>query len=192
MEKSGLGIKRWLLSRRDFVRGGQALAALFLPREMLAHWSVEPGTLNTPKRKIEQQRPVFRFFTKAEAESIEAFACRIIPGDLDNPGAREAGVARFIDFMLFETYRVEQETYREGLRRLNSSSYMLYQKSFVELKESEQDEFIGMMELGQVSEWNEAKYFFSKIRMHTIEGMFSDPKYQGNARGVGWSLFGRK
>ena len=192
MEKSGLGIKRWPLSRRDFVKGVQAVAALFLPREMLAHWSVESGTLNAPKRKIEKQWPVFRFFTPAEAESIEAFACRIIPGDLDNPGAREAGVARFIDYMLLETYRLDQETYRDELRNLDSSSHMRYQKSFVELKESEQDEFIGMMELGQVSEWNEAKYFFSKVRMHTIEGMFSDPKYQGNAGGVGWSLFDRK
>ena len=41
-----------------------------------------------------------RFFTRPEAEVIEAFTARIIPGDADDPGAREAGVVTYIDRML--------------------------------------------------------------------------------------------
>jgi gluconate 2-dehydrogenase gamma chain len=49
---------------------------------------------------------VYNFFTKAEARTVEAFAMRLIPGDENDPGAREACVVTYIDHKLarFETF----------------------------------------------------------------------------------------
>ena len=49
---------------------------------------------------------VTAFFTRDEAETVEAIAARLIPGDASDPGAREACVPSFIDQKLaaFENF----------------------------------------------------------------------------------------
>jgi gluconate 2-dehydrogenase gamma chain len=49
---------------------------------------------------------VTSFFTRAEAETVEAIAARLIPGDEADPGAREACVPAYIDHKLasFESF----------------------------------------------------------------------------------------
>lgn len=49
---------------------------------------------------------VTAFFTRAEAETVEAIAARLIPGDENDPGAREACVPAYIDHKLasFESF----------------------------------------------------------------------------------------
>ena len=44
------------------------------------------------------------FFFADAADTIEALAARIIPGTAENPGAREAGVATYIDRALSGPY----------------------------------------------------------------------------------------
>lgn len=40
------------------------------------------------------------FFTRHEAQTVDALVGRILPGDADDPGAREAGVVNYIDCLL--------------------------------------------------------------------------------------------
>jgi gluconate 2-dehydrogenase gamma chain len=49
---------------------------------------------------------VTAFFTRSEVETVEAIAARMIPGDANDPGAREACVPAYIDRKLatFETF----------------------------------------------------------------------------------------
>jgi gluconate 2-dehydrogenase gamma chain len=56
-----------------------------------------PGMLNNG---------VMGFFTKEEAETIDAIVARLVPGDAGDPGAREAAVPAFIDTKLaqFESF----------------------------------------------------------------------------------------
>jgi gluconate 2-dehydrogenase gamma chain len=54
------------------------------------------------------------FFTPDEAETVEAMAARIIPGDASDPGAREAGVVYFIDHMMAFHDGDDEATYRSG------------------------------------------------------------------------------
>jgi gluconate 2-dehydrogenase gamma chain len=138
-----------------------------------------------------------RFFTEEEALIVAAAAARIFPSDDAGPGAKEAGVAIYIDRQLagpygHDRYRYTQapfdenaprefgyqgketpgETYREGLKGL---------KGFESLSPEEQDK-----KLLQI----ENTHFFALLRQNTIEGMFCDPVHGGNVDMVGWQLVG--
>jgi gluconate 2-dehydrogenase gamma chain len=138
-----------------------------------------------------------KLFTQAEALIIAAATSRIFPSDDAGPGAKEAGVAIFIDRQLAgpwgrDRYRYTQEPfeenaapefgyqgkanpreiYREGLKVL---------RGFDGLKPEDQDN-----KLRQI----EASVFFRLLRQNTIEGMFCDPMHGGNADMVGWQLIG--
>jgi gluconate 2-dehydrogenase gamma chain len=64
-----------------------------------------PGIRALPSMQV-PMCGVYNFFTRAEARAVEAFAMRLIPGDADDPGAREACVVTYIDHKLaqFETF----------------------------------------------------------------------------------------
>jgi gluconate 2-dehydrogenase gamma chain len=137
-----------------------------------------------------------RFFDESEALIVAAAASRIFPSDDSDPGAREAGVAIYIDRQLAgpygrDRYRYTQgpfedappelgyqgratprEIYREGLKNL---------KGFDRLAPEEQDKHLQQIE---------SSLFFSLLRQHTIEGMFSDPIHGGNTDMIGWQLIG--
>ena len=130
-----------------------------------------------------------KFLTTEEAATVEAMTSRIIPSD-ETAGAREARVVHFIDHMLATEYAADQPIYREGLRNLNELTETRFNRSFSNLTEADQDALLTQMERREIEDWKEAGDFFLSIRTHTIEGMFSDPKYCGNAGRVGWVLMG--
>jgi gluconate 2-dehydrogenase gamma chain len=137
-----------------------------------------------------------RFFDESEALIVAAAASRIFPSDDSGPGAREAGVVIYIDRQLAgpygrDRYRYTQgpfeeaapelgyqgkatprEIYREGLKNL---------KGFEHLQPDHQDAALSQIE---------STLFFSLLRQHTIEGMFSDPIHGGNIDMIGWQLIG--
>lgn len=64
------------------------------------------GHRHPPPPSLTPEPGVLRFFTEAEARTVDAVVARIIPGDEQDPGAREAGVVTYIDTKLasFETF----------------------------------------------------------------------------------------
>jgi gluconate 2-dehydrogenase gamma chain len=142
-------------------------------------------------------RVPLRFFSRAEALIVASAASRIFPSDEAGPGAREAGVAVYIDRQLagpwgrdlhrytqgpfeenapkefgYQGQATPQQIYRQGLKEL---------KGFDRLEPAEQDQ-----KLKQI----EASLFFSLLRQNTIEGMFCDPVHGGNIDMLGWQLIG--
>ena len=137
-----------------------------------------------------------RFFTELEALTVASAAARIFPSDDSGPGAAEAGVTIYIDRQLAGPYGQDRfrytqgpfekapaelgyqgkatprEIYREGLKDL---------KGFDKLQTVDQDKLL---------EQTQSSLFFTLLRQHTIEGMFSDPIHGGNADMVGWQLVG--
>ena len=137
-----------------------------------------------------------RFFSQEEALVVAAATSRIFPSDDSGPGAREAGVAVYIDRQLAGPYgrdrfrytqlpfedappefgyqgqATPREVYRTGLRNL---------KNFHLLQPPEQDAALRQIE---------TSHFFSLLRRNTIEGLFSDPIHGGNIGMIGWQLIG--
>jgi gluconate 2-dehydrogenase gamma chain len=144
-----------------------------------------------PKREIDTTGLMFFFLD--EADTVEALAARIVPGDEEDPGAREAGVVYYVDRALAGPYFGWQGAYREGVRTLNAYAKDRYGKKFFELSEADQDAVVGALERGEVPGFGESEgseNFFTMVWGHTVEGMFSDPAYGGNRDAVGWRLIG--
>lgn len=146
-----------------------------------------------------QHKPIripLRFFTETEALIVAGAASRIFPSDETGPGAREAGVAIFIDRQLAGPYGKDRfrytqppfedaprefgyqgsatprQIYRDGLKTL---------RGFHMFEPGAQDDALRKIE---------STLFFSLLRKNTIEGMFCDPMHGGNVDMVGWQLIG--
>jgi len=66
--------------------------------------------------------PLLMFFTKAEFAALERLAAAILPAMDGKPGALEAGVPAFLDFLLSQSPAPRQKLYREGLAKLNEGA----------------------------------------------------------------------
>jgi gluconate 2-dehydrogenase gamma chain len=137
------------------------------------------------------------FFYLHEADTVEAMTARIVPGDAEDPGAREAGVLAYIDRALSGAYAAEYGgAYREGIRTLNDHTGQRYRgKKFFELSEADQDAVVGALERGEVPGFGRgggegSTAFFEMVWAHTMEGLLSDPAYGGNRDAAGWRLVG--
>jgi gluconate 2-dehydrogenase gamma chain len=137
-----------------------------------------------------------RFFDESEAFIVAAAASRIFPTDDSGPGAREAGVAIYIDRQLAGPYgrdrfRYTQGPFEEGPPELGyqgkATPREIYREGLKNLKGFER---LGFKEQDARLQQIESSQFFALLRRHTIEGMFSDPLHGGNIDMIGWQLIG--
>jgi gluconate 2-dehydrogenase gamma chain len=141
------------------------------------------------------------FLNPLEAAAVEAFAARIVPGDEDDPGAREAGVVTYVDHSLAGFMRDQQSFYREALRALDGLCQERQGQRFAELGEQQQDALLAQLDAAAFGDGPPEALagderlglltrLFAMLREHTIQGMFCDPTYGGNRDACGWKLVG--
>jgi gluconate 2-dehydrogenase gamma chain len=121
--------------------------------------------------KPAQYRP--QFFTPSEYAAVERLADIIIPSD-GTPGAKEAGVAEFIDFMVANTPE-DQHPFRLGLAWLNAWSEQTLGKRFVEVTAEQQNallEPLGFKDKARPGE-EDGRTFFAKMRDYTVLGFYT-------------------
>ena len=106
-----------------------------------------------------------QFFLKNEYTTISALTERIIPTD-DTPGAREAGVAEFIDLIVFYDKGDVQPAMRRVVSDADAVAYELHDVPFLKLDMQKQDEAITRM-------MTEKKKSFDLIRNYTVMGYFN-------------------
>jgi len=165
------------VSRRDLLAGTAATIA----------WAFVPAS-SLRFAPTSTSREVLTF---SERQSLEAMVSRMIPAGTDGPGALEAGCARYIESALGDAYRSLREAYRAGLAALDSYATSNGGKSFAASGVTEQDKILSDFEKNtRVGDYSDSAVFFELVRKHTLEGMFSDPSYGGNANFAGWELIG--
>lgn len=118
--------------------------------------------------------------------SLDEVVARLIPTDA-LPGAREAGVAAFIDRQLalpaFLRFRLEVA---EGLARVEARA-----RSLALPREEALDQALGAMERGELSgEGHASAHCFLVLLILTLEGFLSDPSHGGNRGGIGFAVTG--
>jgi gluconate 2-dehydrogenase gamma chain len=179
------------MKRREFL----VIPAKILGGTLLYSLAGVPMSLSA--REDAMVRVPLRFFTESEARIVMAACERIFPSDANGPGAKEAGVAIYIDRQLAGPYGRDKyrytkgpfgettpehgyqgkqnprEIYREGITALGDN--------FATLSRDEQIEKLTAIE---------KSHFFQLLRSHTIEGMFCDPMHGGNVDMIGWQLIG--
>jgi gluconate 2-dehydrogenase gamma chain len=165
------------VSRRDLLAGTAAtIACAFVPASSLRFAQI-PSTANV--------------LTLKERQTLEAIVSRIIPADANGPGALESGCAHYIESALEDAYRSLKDAYAAGLAALDSYSISNGGKSFATSNVNQQDKFLSDFEHNtKVGDYHDGAAFFEMVRRHTLEGMFGDPSYGGNADFAGWELIG--
>ena len=137
--------------------------------------------------------PGFRFFSKDEARTIDAWTECLIPAD-DMPGASQAQVIRYIDLQLTRRFRKLQEPYRRASEAINQAARREHGKPFADLPLDQQTSLIAAIEKGNgdKSLWGNdgGKAAFEMVLNHTMQGFFGNPRHGGNRDFASWRLVG--
>ena len=180
------------LSRRQLLKraGLVGAAAIATPIGTLVPSSSTAQPAAQAQTAISRSR-VWETLGAPEAEMLEAITARLIPSDANGPGAREAQAARYIDRALGGFLASSLDAYRSGLAAADSYARMSKGSPFATLSAGDQDSVLRDMEANVASGFvPDAATFFNLVRAHTIQGMFCDPYYGGNADFAGWDLIG--
>lgn len=121
---------------------------------------------------------------------LSAFVDRIIPADDLGPSASATGVVRYVHRSLAEWNQSELPVLSAGLQALDKVALSRHGLGFAELQAAQQDELITALEAGDLAEVAPGPALFNRLYRLTLEGMFSDPYYGGNANYAGWDLIG--
>jgi gluconate 2-dehydrogenase gamma chain len=140
-------------------------------------------------------RAALESLTAQEADLLDLITSRLIPTDALGPGAREAGVVRYIDRALGGALASSRDGYRAGLASFDRYCRMSRGKPFAELTPIDQDSVLIDVETGAATGsgagfTGSSAQFFTMVLNHTRQGMFGDPYYGGNANFAGWDLIG--
>ncbi|MGG3469211.1 gluconate 2-dehydrogenase subunit 3 family protein [Neobacillus pocheonensis] len=202
-----------VLSRRKFIRNtGYTVGGLAVGGVLGSILSL--GTAKKNKVETAQNfNQALMYFTPEQYRIVEAATERIYPKDDHGPGAKELGVAFFIDHQLagdwgFNSREYMQAPFFKGekvqgfqgrlkrrdifdiaIRELNNHSQAVYKKDFIDLKGDEKDAILKDFEEDKVNITTiSPSGFFNMLRSSTLEGVYSDPLYGGNKNMDGWKM----
>jgi hypothetical protein len=164
---AGQGIER----RRVLQIMGTAAAAAQFPG--FSRWAFACGHSGKLTAEIKPAAYLPQFFTAAEYSTVERLAEIIIPND-GTPGAKDAGVAEFIDFMVSRDSEA-QYNFRTGLTWLNAHSERSQGKPFVELPTEQQIAILEPLAYKEKARPGEedGRRFFYLIREFTVTGFYT-------------------
>ncbi|MEJ7616151.1 MAG: gluconate 2-dehydrogenase subunit 3 family protein [Pyrinomonadaceae bacterium] len=160
--------------RREVLRA-LSIAAGVASFPGFVHWAfAAPQTHAHPKQPIKSSAVYEpRFFTAAEYGMLSTLSELIIPTD-DSPGAREAGVSEFLDFIVLSDPDL-QYPFRSGLKWINAHSHHLYRKDFPALSQLERTEMLKHLALKdqyRVGE-EDGRAFFTLLREYVVIGFYT-------------------
>lgn len=150
-----------------------ATAAAFSKFPGFAKWAFICSHDTSAVERIRPESYQPQFFSPSEYAVIERLTEIIIPSDT-TPGAKEAGVAEFVDFAVsVDTER--QYPMRLGISWLNAHCERLFGKVFLDLSEAQQ---ISVLEpLAYKAKYREGeedgRKFFAEIKELTAAGFYT-------------------
>ena len=152
------------------ILGTAAAAAQFAG---FSKWAFACGHVGNAALQIKPTIYRPQFFTPAEYSMVERLAEIIIPND-GTPGAKDAGVSEFIDFMVANDPDV-QYAFRTGLAWLNVDAQQQNGKRFIELTPEQQAsllEPLGFKKKARAGD-ETGQHFFRMMREYTVTGFYT-------------------
>jgi len=117
-----------------------------------------------------------RFFRPDENELLDALTEMIIPADAHSPGAREAKVSLFADWMVSHDSVATQREWRAGLQRMNE-----------EARNTSLADALAQAAAGEAHPQSDLHRFFIRLKQMTVDGYYTteiglhqDLEYKGN------------
>lgn len=160
------------LERREVLRI-MALAAAASGYPGFHRWSFACGHGGSGLLQVKRASYTPRFFSAGEYATVERLAELIIPSD-GSPGAREAGVGEFVDFMVSSDPGV-QYRFRYGLTWLDAHAQNLHGSPFRGLDEPTQTGLLEPLAYRQRHRAGEeeGRAFFKLMRDYTMMGFYT-------------------
>jgi len=160
------------IQRREILRilGTAATVASF---PGFSKWGFACGHIGNAALQIKPASYRPQFFSASEYAMVERLADIIIPND-GTPGAKEAGVAEFIDFMVFSDPE-QQYPFRMGLTWLNGHSEQKLGKKFIDLTSEQQTSLLEPLAFKDKARPGEedGRRFFALVREYTVMGFYT-------------------
>ena len=152
------------------ILGTAAAAAQFAG---FSKWAFACGHVGNAALQVKPAVYHPQFFTAEEYAVVERLAEMIIPSDA-TPGAKEAGVVEFIDFMVAHDPDV-QYSFRTGLVWLNAHSERALGKRFVELAPEQQTSLLEPLAYKDKARpgQEDGRTFFRLMREFTVTGFYT-------------------
>ena len=165
-----------IIGRRQTLKYMGMLAGTAAGRDFLAAW-LPSAAASSARAATPASSYSPRFFKPEEFKTVEILTELIIPSD-DTPGAREAQVARFIDFIVFSTAEFRPEMQREwieGLEQLDRLSRDKYARAFAETAPHDQEALLMEISLPERQPGAEhpAFAFYHLVKDMTVDGFYS-------------------
>lgn len=179
------------ISRRGALKYFGLLSASLAGREFLASWlpmpivrgdehgtSVAIAGMHHQESEAESLAAYTpRFFSPDEFRTVDILTALIIPTD-EAPGAKEARVADYIDFVVFSSAELQPSLQREwidGLEILERESQRQSGKAFREAAEADQLKLLEAMSAPErdAKTHHDGFAFFSTLKDMTVEGFFT-------------------
>jgi gluconate 2-dehydrogenase gamma chain len=160
------------VQRREMLRIlGTAAAAAQFPG--FSKWAFACGHVGNARLQIKPAEYRPQFFTTSEYAMVERLVEIIVPSD-GTPGAKEAGVAEFIDFMVASDPE-PQYAFRTGLTWLNVHAEQVGGKRFVDLTPEQQTSLLEPLGFKEKARPNEevGRTFFRLMREFTVTGFYT-------------------
>jgi hypothetical protein len=150
---------------------------------MVAQWpAIAAAAHHAEQMPAEAAAAHLQFLNAADAADVDAICAQIVPSGA-TPGAREARALYFIDRSLSTYFSALAPDFAKDLGEFKTKfrAGNPAAKSFAVAPTDVQMGFLKTVDRTP---------FFETMRMLTVLGMFTSPKYGGNYRGSGWKLLG--
>jgi hypothetical protein len=172
-------------SRRSALRHIAVLMASVAGREFLATWLPSanvlamdsPAMLPSGNATPSITSYVPKFFGLQEFRTVEELTELILPRD-DKPGAKDARVADYIDFLVFSAAEFEpsmQKDWADGLTLLDRHSQKEFGHAFTEISGEQRHTLLTAMSLPETnpSTHHEGYAFYRMVKEATVEGFYT-------------------
>jgi hypothetical protein len=115
-----------------------------------------------------------RFFTAEEYALVDELTELIIPTDEHSPGARAAGVARYIDFRLSEEPEAAvRKMWKDGLRLVDGLSREINAQPFLKATPAGRLGVLARMARGEAKPEREEELFFRELKSRTAHAYYT-------------------
>jgi Gluconate 2-dehydrogenase subunit 3 len=146
-----------------------------------------PAKVAEAARAAVRQSQGLKFFTPEQHRTVEVLSELLIPADDRSPGARDAKVADYIDFILGESTDEEKQAWSEGLRALDEASAERFGQPFASPGSDQQVALLTEASKNEFDPKTPLERFFGEAKGRTIHGYYTSEigihqelKYKGN------------
>ena len=101
-----------------------------------------------------------------------------------DPGAKRAGVVRYIDIQLTRLYKRHRKAYSRAITTLDALAYSRHSSNFAALPFDARTALLTSFEKGETSK------AFNMVLDHTLQGYFGSPRHGGNKDYASWRMLG--